>query len=229
MRFFAIVSPLLLSGCASLIANFEDDRVGSRPSIFPAGYPDDEIRFNSSFQGAVRGYPIADPTGLRNGRQSLQVSGNSYISFLSEPIPESQQASRHTVSFLFTDETARGKSISFFQGNGTGVHFRLVGDTLTIISANGGDEQEFPVRTLGVASLATIIVDPSTGRTRVSWRTRSETITWATIFANPGEGRVTQFALQFRMGDGGQFPRGRINIDDVRATWSPRITFGSPS
>ncbi|QCO55497.1 hypothetical protein EOK75_06860 [Pseudorhodobacter turbinis] len=127
MQLFAILSALLLSGCASLIANFEDDRVGSRPSVFPTGYPDDEIRFNSSFQGAVRGYPIADPTGLRNGQKSLEVIGNSSVSFLSEPISESQQASRHSVSFLFTDHTARGKSISFSQGNGTRVHFRLEG------------------------------------------------------------------------------------------------------
>lgn len=229
MRIFTILAFLLSSGCSSLIANFEDDRVGARPSIFPAGHPDDEIRLSAGFQGAVRGFPIIDPTGNRNGRQSLEVIGNSSISFRSKPIPEAQQTGRHTVSFLFTDGTTRGKTISFTQGNGTAVRFRLVDDTMTIRGQDGQDEQEFSIRTIGVASLARIIVDPRTGRTRVSWRTSRETISWVTTFSDPGEERVTQIGLQFNMDNGGNFPRGRIAIDDVRATWTPRITFGDPS
>lgn len=227
MRMSAIGFALVLGGCSSLIANFEDDRVGARPSISPAGYPDDEIRFNTTFQGRVRGYPIADPTGVRSGRQSLELIGNSSVSFRSEPVPAPQQTGRHTVSFLFTDETARGKTISFSQGNGAIVRFRISDDTLTISGADGADEQQFSITTLGAAALVTLIIDPATGVTRVSWRSRSESVTWSTTFASPGEGRVPQFTLQFGMDDGGEFARGRISIDDVNARWTPRISFGT--
>jgi hypothetical protein len=229
MRAVSFLAVVLLGGCSSLIANFEDDRVGGPPSPSPAGYPDDEIVVSSPFQGSVRGLPISDPTGLRTGRQSLEVLANSSVTFRSQPIPEAQQTSRHTVSFLFSNETARGKTISFLQGGGTAVRFRLVGDTLAIRGADAGDEQTFSIRTLGAASLVTIIVNPPTGRTRVIWRTGSETISWATTFAAPGEGRVTRFTLNFTMDNGGAFPRGRIAIDDVRATWSPEITVRPPS
>lgn len=228
MRALSLLAVVLLGGCSSLIANFEDDRAGFPPSPSPAGYPDDEIALSFSFQGSVRGLPIPDPTGVRTGRQSLEVIANSSVTFRSQPIPAQQQAGRHRVSFLFQDGTARGKTISLLQGGSTAVRFRLVADTLTIRGADGADEQAFPIRTLGAASLVTIFVDPPTGQTRVVWRTASETITWATIFAAPGEGRVTRFTLNFAMDNGGDFPRGRISIDDVRAIWSPRITPGNP-
>ncbi|MGI9394787.1 MAG: hypothetical protein ACR2OY_09085 [Boseongicola sp.] len=228
MRILAFLAVLSLGGCASLIADFQDDLVGSPPSIFPAGDPDDEIRLSFSFQGEVRGLGITDPTGIGSGRQSLEITGNSSITFLSETIPEPQQSSRHRVSFLFTDGTARGKSISFGQGSGSGVRFRSTGDTLTIRRADGEDEQEFPITALR-SSKVRIIVDPPTGQTRVTWQPSSETITWETNFAVAGEGRVTQFSHQFSMDNGGRFPRGLIVVDDVYANWSPRIRLGTPS
>lgn len=229
MRVLSILAALMLGGCSSLIANFEDDRVGFPPSTSPAGYPNDEIALSFAFQGSVRGIPITDPTRVRNGRQSLDVIANSSVTFRSQPIPEQQQAGRHRVSFLFQDGTARGKTISLSQGGSTAVRFRLVGDTLTIRGADAADEQAFSIRTLGAASLVTIIVDPPTGQTRVVWRTASETVSWTTMFAAPGEGRVTRFTLSFGMDNGGDFPRGQISIDEVRATWSPRITVTNPS
>lgn len=229
MRVLPFLTAVILSGCSSLIANFEDDRVGFAPSTSPAGYPDDEIALSFMFQGTVRGIPITDPTGVRNGRQSLEVIANSSVTFRSQPIPEQQRADRHRVSFLFRDGTARGKTISLSQGSTTAVRFRLVGDTLTIRGADAADEQKFSIATLGVASLVTVTVDPPTGQTTVVWRTASETISWTTMFAAPGEGRITRFSLSFGMDNGGDFPRGQISIDEVRATWSPRITVADPS
>lgn len=227
MRIFMILTAFLLSGCSSLIANFEDDTVGSRPAAEPSGRPDDRISFSRSFQGEVRGLPLIDPTRSRDGRQSLEVSGNSSITFASEPIPEGQQASRHTVSFLFRDGTTRGKTIRVSRGTSTAASFRLSGDTITISGPNGQDEEQFSIRTIGIDARGTVIIDPRSGRIRAFWRTANETLNWSTQFAEPGEGRSSDFSLRFSIDSGGQFPRGRITIDNVRAIWSPRFSFGS--
>lgn len=227
MRLITLLPILFLGACDSLIATFEEDTFGSRPATRPAGSPDDQISLNFDFQGQVVGNRFISLPRSR-GQKALEVSGNSVVTFRSDTIPEGQSTGRHTISFFYLDETARAKTIRVSAGQAGAVSFLLEDDTLTISGENRTDQQTFPLRTLGRGARVQIVVDPSRDVITVVWSTNEDQIVWQTAI-DADDVRLSQFALTFRFIGGGQFPRGRITVDDVRAVWSPRISFGSPS
>ncbi|MEM8978092.1 MAG: hypothetical protein AAGD04_01285 [Pseudomonadota bacterium] len=224
---------VLLSGCAILRADFEEDRIGGRPATQPAGSPNDRIIFSSISGGVlVVGSPFSFSGRVTSsdGQRSLEVSRNASVAFSSEAIPSARRFSRHRVSMLLNDGTARGITVSLLSGSAELARVRFDEETVTITGGSMPEAEDvvFDARTTGSSMRLNFTVDPSRGETRVAVQSSSRTLSGVYVFGDPREQELTGLQLNVRLDNGGQFPRGRLIVDDVKGTWSPRLRFGTP-
>ena len=176
MKPIVLAAILGVSGCAVLDADFEDDLLGGRPSTFPAGEPDDQIRLPIGFTGRVISSPFSSspsPIGS-DGTQALEVTGNSSLLFLSEPIAENRSSSRHRLSFLLQSLTTRDVSLRLSGGVSAFVEVEREQIVIRETTSPFTPIRIFPVRN-GQSTKFTFTLDPPAGRLNISIQTRSDT------------------------------------------------------